>query len=527
MIEYTAVILAATPGDRLYPLTSSSNTLDLDDSGNHVDEPNGALPVKEAREEAMMLDGEKGSSNNSNVCASASRAIPKYLLPIGGDPILARLLRTLLLSGFEKCIILTGDGMESGVQNVVRAFRNSSDKDTVLLSENMAVDVITLPESCSGSADALRCLYSKKSESELQNIIVMPGDLVVEGRGVFGWLVDAHRQSCGDGLNPYESSACMLLLSDVGENDPDGVPLKESAKAKKGSFAREEEEIEYIGVSKHSGNSGFQSNYNSLDRLVLKVSKVDVEEDEDFVGKTPKLVLPKLKITGSSGLSIRTDLMDLHVYVFSSWIRQLLIKKEQIISLQEDLVPLLISRQFTGISSCFGASNDIIDSSDEPFVVGAKILPRGPRIAIRCCTISSYLYACREIVAHAVESPGKMLIDGYSCNIKMPMDSTFSILDGSLQSKNNSLVLGGSELPKKVTIKNSTVGRNTKIGEKCKLNNVVIMDNVTIGNETILQNTIVSAGALIGSNCNLNDCQVGPYTEVPPLTKVKGEAIVT
>lgn len=332
----------------------------------------------------MMTDeGRQPAAEEAATTASSGKTkpIPKHLLPIGGEPVLARLLQSVVSSGFEECVILAGPEMESDIIAL---------KDKVDLGATCAcaVDVIALPPSCSGSADALRHLYSVKGEN-IGDVVVMPGDLVVEGQGLLGWLVDAHRRAR---YGKY-ASACTMLLSDVGEEDADGMPLKESAKAKKGGFSRDEEDIEFIGTT-------FPT-VDCMRRVVLKQSKVDVEEDEDFVGKTPKLIIPKAKLEVTCGLNLRTDLLDIHVYVFAPWVRHLLDERRNITSLQEDLVPLLVSRQFSGIASTFGNNASALDHDlkDDPFAVVAQVLPRGPRLALRACTIPSYLFACREIVS--------------------------------------------------------------------------------------------------------------------------------
>jgi hypothetical protein len=59
--------------------------------------------------------------------------------------------------------------------------------------------------------------------------VVLPGDLVVFETSVLAQLVDAHRQS---NLTSSVSTACTVLLADVGEQDEHGVPLKESSKVR-------------------------------------------------------------------------------------------------------------------------------------------------------------------------------------------------------------------------------------------------------------------------------------------------------
>jgi len=506
MIEFTAVILAASLGDRLFPLTGGGGG----GGGGGVD------------------DGHDNDDNDNDDYATTpsritTRSRPKHMLPICGEPILGRLVHTLRESGFERCIILAGCGMAQDIRTLVSEYLRDGQCNA------MKIDVYELPGNSAGSADALRYLHENHAAS-LEHIVVMPGDLVIEGKGIFGWLVDAHRRrySCLMGTDD-EEVACTMLLSDVGETEEDGVtPMKESAKGKKGGFVREEEEIDYIGLTDVALSSSV--NDKELKRVIFKTSKLDVEEDEDFVGKIPKLTISKLKIMSScSGLKVRTDLLDLHVYVLSPWVRKLLVHRRNIMSLQEDLIPLLIDRQFRGKSSVFGNGCDGIgpDSDDtSKFLVGAQILPRGSRIALRSCTVPSFLFICREAVSHYVNIPEKAISPGYSGTFTASLTSSFKNVDGEVQAKGNVILLKGAVVPKKVTIKNSTIGRRGKIGEKCKLNNVVVMDDVTIGNETILQNTVIGEGAVIGDNCNLNDCQVAQKAIVRALTKLKGDAIV-
>jgi translation initiation factor eIF-2B subunit gamma len=135
--------------------------------------------------------------------------------------------------------------------------------------------------------------------------------------------------------------------------------------------------------------------------------------------------------------------------------------------------------------------------------------------ALRACTIPSYLYACREVVARAVEDD-----DGTSnlC-IAFPPNTT-------INARSQTIVLKDAMLGEKVTIKSSTIGRSCKISAKCRLNNVVLMDNVVVKENCILQNSILGKGCTIGENCNLNDCQVAADKVVPAGMKEKGESLI-
>lgn len=284
-----------------------------------------------------------------------------------------------------------------------------------------------------------------------------------------------------------------------------------------------------------------------------------VEEDEG-TGSTPKLILPKgifHHAGGPASTMIRTDVHDLHVYALSPWVVRLLSVRTGLSSLQKEVLPLLISRQFRGVAAAFGstalegssdgretlesvlaASPFAIDAAADgtvsitasngddgdqngglsaegrssppspPFSISAQVLDRRTsRLTLRCATIPSYIYGCREIVAAAVNDGNRAFPEGSKVNAKF-----------------QSLLLPGATVGEKVTLKSSTIGQGAKVGSRCRLNNVIIMDGVSVGDNCILQNSVLGARSVVLENCNLNDCQVAPGAEVPSLTKEKGES---
>ena len=296
-----------------------------------------------------------------------------------------------------------------------------------------------------------------------------------------------------------------------------------------------------------------------LPRIILKKPQLDVEADEDMTGSTAKLVVPKSRLRGrpSGGgggggperIVIRTEWTDLHVYSFAPWVRRLIAarKSARFSSLQEDLLPLLISRQHRGKRATFGRSalaaletgsddgddDDAADPSsgsntaesggaaagrassglepldDEPYVVSAVVLPA--RTALRANTVPAYLFACKEAVANTASEGGG--------GLRIPAGAK---RNGKFQT----LVGRGCALGAKLTLRSSTVGENCTVGDKCRLNGVVIMDGAVLGEQCSLQNTLVGPGAVLGNHCSLSDCQVGPGVTIPPFTKEKGEPFV-
>jgi NDP-sugar pyrophosphorylase family protein len=299
------------------------------------------------------------------------------------------------------------------------------------------------------------------------------------------------------------------------------VSFSLSRQQKKGGLARDEEDIEYIALSYDNNDENNSSSSSSLlqsPRVIWKQSKIDVEQDEDLVGQTPKLVLPKSRLRGqrpSTKVVVATDWMDLHVYVLSPWIIDLLqARNKTTVSLQGDVVPLLVTRQYKGKKATFGSSleaaaeDSLTSADDSEYAVRAHVLDG--RKALRVATIPSYLYACREVVSRVVQGDAK---------VELPPNTT-------VNAKFQSILMEGATLGEKVTCKSSTVGRNAKVSSRCRLNNVIVMENVEIGENCVLQNSILGAGCVIGENCNLNDCQVAPGKQVPTGTKEKGESLI-
>ena len=95
-----------------------------------------------------------------------------------------------------------------------------------------------------------------------------------------------------------------------------------------------------------------------------KQTKIEVETDEDMTGSTAKLELPKARLRHGR-LVVRTEWNDVHVYSFAPWVRQLISTRKSLSSIQDDLLPLLISRQFKGKKATFGKSLEKDDQGED------------------------------------------------------------------------------------------------------------------------------------------------------------------
>lgn len=468
--EYVAIILAATLGTRLFPLTSPPHGI-----------PKHLLPI------SPLLGGGGGGGSGGGMSTPIDRLLGKiyasgifeliilvihandeitipYLLGErgggGGDDNivtkgagLCEMFTEMTLAGSSK----TEEEINPSTMTELEYITSTQSIRKGKPSIAMRIRVVKLPENCKGSADALRYLTFSSSrgcnvaEDSTMNsggeggnnscrkevaeshgggrnssilpptshALVMPGDLMLEGdllrhgtmstdissstsydgSNVLSTLVEAHRRwntSSSNGNDERNSvAACTMLLTNVGVEDKDGVPIKESSKAKMNLFVRNEEDVEYIALSSEipSPPSLSLANLSGVDgsgpspsrRVVLKRSKLEVEEDEG-TGSTPKLLVARrlLHAAGvdrredrtknggrrrrrlmtatsdttvidmSPSISLHTDLHDVHLYVISNWVFDLIHARPKMHSFQAEVLPLLISRQFKGIEAVFG-----------------------------------------------------------------------------------------------------------------------------------------------------------------------------
>ena len=265
--EYIAVVLCGTAGARMFPLSEEPSS-SIDDLYNSEDEDSINQPTNDDEDKDTV---EKDKSVND-------KYKPKYLLPVTGLPVLHRLLLNIYHSGFEQCIIACS-ALDNGltltsIQNINQSieFKNNSknsksqslicspvqvsdysstSKATLKLhlltnvtgakqvSSNMSlpelnITLLDLPSTCEGSYDALNHIAKVElTKYPTSHVVVMPSDLILDNcdsmnsNDVLGSLVGAHRKG-----NQETNVAVTMLLSNVGDEDDQGLPLKESAKVR-------------------------------------------------------------------------------------------------------------------------------------------------------------------------------------------------------------------------------------------------------------------------------------------------------
>lgn len=461
--------------------------------------------------------------------------------------------------------------------------------------------VYTAPDDCPGNAEVLRLLSNISFRNKVgtgaprvgcedegyhpvvpnkSHIMVMPADLIMYGElgmsdssptssksipsgevNALGALADSHRAGCSSSSQP--PTAMTMLLTDVGEEDDNGQPLKESHKAKKGGLAREYEDIEFIALS--TVTSSQHPSSLPVQRVMMKQSKYQVEEDEDNTGQAPQLLIPKARLRKPMNrMTIRTDWNDIHVFCFSPWVIKLLEARPAIKDLSKDLLPLLVTRQFKGVKSCFGVkkndsnedgkmrdkkeakelnlkrlllSEQVLrdapfgknidegslrsisvtsahgreeeegiaidrDQSDHPFMVAAQVLSREvSKLTLRAHNIPSYMYSCRE-VATSVSTALKQIKSKSSGAKPSPEASTVKSLQPS------QILIS---LPKGSTVNakdNTIMLKDSSVGDKVAVKSSIIGKRSRISNRCRLNNVVLMDDVTVGDNCVLQNTVV-------------------
>ena len=214
--DFVGVILAGTPGARLYPLTVTD------------DEDEDELMTSVERE------GEECEDDG----------LYKHLLPVAGTPIICHLVHNLWESGLEHAIVTLSSNDQATISRLKETWSStewtknqetqSQSKDvSFVYRKTLQVTFISLPLTCAGSAEALVFLSESlpNTFSSSPPLLVMPGDLILEpSSSVLANLANAHRRG-------LPMVATTVLLSDIGEEDENGLPLKESSKVRTYTYA--------------------------------------------------------------------------------------------------------------------------------------------------------------------------------------------------------------------------------------------------------------------------------------------------
>ncbi|OMH82459.1 putative translation initiation factor eIF-2B subunit gamma [Zancudomyces culisetae] len=257
--------------------------------------------------------------------------------------------------------------------------------------------------------------------------------------------------------------------------------------------------------------------YDSETSRVVFIKELDEEDD-----KEENIFIRRKLIRKVSSIAISSNLVDMHVYVFRHWVKEFINDRPEIVSLQSDLIPMLVRAQMNRktfdrleLSKYIpdNSPNDNISNKKELTVFG--YIRRGG-IGGRSDTIGRYLNLNRIVCKVSTDArQGNRGDAGYSRMV----ESVRPIIDNKAMVGSDSLIGKSSKLAEKCVVKRSAIGSHCVIGRNVKITNSVIQDHVTIEDNAKLENTVVCKNAVVKSKSSLKDCEVGAFAIVPANSK--------
>ncbi|KAJ2081607.1 Translation initiation factor eIF-2B subunit gamma [Coemansia sp. RSA 988] len=396
------------------------------------------------------------------------------LLPIANRPMLWYVLQWLEQGGILDIRIITTRESETDIASYIEVYKGVSNISVKGLSD------------ISGTADALR----QVAPLIKSNVVVVPCDLIV----------DVPASHLFDLIRTRRPAVATMLCETMKSEGGGG-----SAKAKQLPLC--------VGIDQPTS------------RLVL-LQELD-KKSEDL-----PLSMPLIRKFPSMALSDK--MQDTHLYVFQRWVLDYIAVHPEIVSLQEDLLPLFVRAQslpqlleskgiLKHVTTSFEKRADEYDTMTQIGKSGHD----GRGELNESDPLSVFAYIRRGGIAGRANRVARYC----DLNSVITRISTGDRTDASAklaqqtQVGADSMVGAFSQLGERCSVKRSVVGAHCIIGKDVKIVNSVIMDHVTIGDGVKLESCVICKLANIGSNAQLRSCEVGATVSVPDDSSFKGISV--
>ncbi|KAL4856779.1 Propionyl-CoA carboxylase alpha chain [Chlorella vulgaris] len=267
-------------------------------------------------------------------------------------------------------------------------------------------------------------------------------------------------------------------------------------------------------------------------------------------GIVKQLIIPPSFLDRFQDIEIRTDLVDMQVYVFHTLIlKAVLAANEKLKQLEEQLIPHIVRYQLkprrsvgeteaatlaarhspsggnlmglegsmadmslsSSFSSALGGGNGGVGGIKPEWYCCTYLAPAGS-FCQRANTLQGYADVNRDVLspqnaAHTLREEMNPKFDNFvASNVSM----------GSRVNVSPASMIGPScELGDRSSVKRSVVGSGCVIGTGSKVVNSVLHDDVRLGPSCTVHNCILSSGVSLGEGVRLRDCQLAPGYSVP------------
>ncbi|KAL3137832.1 hypothetical protein ABBQ38_005086 [Trebouxia sp. C0009 RCD-2024] len=429
---------------------------------------------------AVLLAGGVGK----NLHPLTSAGTPKALLSVGNQALISFPLRTLEQGGVtHTLVVVEGEAATSKVSHWISKHYGGK----------MHIEVKCVAEDI-GSTTAVAQLLAVIQAS---TFVIISGDLVT----------DVPLKALAASHYVTDATVTVLLkerrVSPASETKPGKAPKN----------------VDYIGV-------------DSARKQLLFIA-----------GSTPDVrrqIRVPLAAMRDGRLSVRTDLMDAHLYIFH---KETFVKAVQArpsyTSIRQDLLPYLVRQQnsrhpfsrkqdaskqqaspsperkqsdsltpgshlvdvISGINSGSGASPHSESGWCHAYVAGKEAF------CGRASTLQAYGDVNRELTAFDLAS--RVLTEKPNSRFENFVHETVKL--GSKATVSAGCIVGkGSILGDRCSVKRSIIGSTCKLGNSVKIVSSIVMDNVIVEDGSHIQNSIVCSESHLQAQCSVRDCKVGP-----------------
>ena len=427
---------------------------------------------------------------------------PRHMLDLGFNPIVWHALQTLEHGGVKDVrLVARGDHAASRFEAWLReGYDGGCD-----------VRVVTAAEDAD-TADALRAAMPT-ANPDAQVLAVVAGDLVTDVR-----LSDVLATHVRGG-----AVATCLLAKRRAWN---GVDMK---------VGRPPKGAHYVGLAN--------------DKLLLMAD----EEDVDKVLKLRRPMLGRVR-----DLVVHTDLLDAQLYVLDrAQVKTMLDDKPRMTSLQLDVIPALVRRQFRAQLAGSAGPEQAVQShvtsetSDDGLMEavfgvanqgaghgGGTSTQMPPPTTQPCCAhlapddaycarvdtvVPALLEVSREI---ASSQPGDAAhLNGRKMSKYENFVDPTVVIGGKSTIGPGCIVNAGTQFGEKCSVKRSVVGAGCHVGSGVKLVNCVVMNRATIEDGATVQGSVIGPRAVIGAGASLRECLVEAEFEVEEGDDVRSETL--
>ena len=391
----------------------------------------------------------------------------KSMLPLANKPMLYYQLELLERSGISEAIVACDE------KNVVEITKYVTEvyQGHILVSIH-ATNV-------EGTADVLRSLKDKIKTG----FFVISGDVVTE-RSLHD-LADVHR---------IRDSSVTMLLKEYKDTHLKEQRLKLRKLSK--------EVIHYFGL--------VWDEKDSRSRHAQVVLMKSASEDD-------RIGLSKRLLRKEPNMSLHTNLVDGHIYIFRRWVLDFLCFDERVkshVSLRTDFIPFMVNHEIPEDYSLVKPETFMLADSMSSFHHNKKT-----HMKCHALVLPDSAYCSRANTLYGYSSMNHDLVT-------MPIASTTLWDRTPVSSKHKETIIGEfTQVDESASLKSCVIGAHCKILAGAKLNNSVIMNHCTIGVDAVIQNSIISNDCTIEDKCNLNDVQVASQSKISS-GRYKNQAIL-